>query len=219
MSAGWIKLHRKIWKHPRAQDPEWVSVWLYLICHAAHEKRRVMFKGEVHELEPGQLVTGRKIIASYTGVNESKVRRVIKSLETDQQIDHKPCNKSSMFTVLNWQDYQQTDQQIDQQPTNSRPTSDQQATTEQEGEELKKEKKKEMSAKFKKPTVEELKLFAAKSGLADDAERFHDHFESNGWKVGGRGAMKNWEASYRNWSRNGINPTQAKPQGAFDEAW
>ena len=124
-----------------------------------------------------------------------------------------------MITVRKWAEHQCDEQQNEQQVNSNRTANEQRVNTEQEGEELKKEKKKEMSAKFKKPTVEELKLFAAKSGLADDAERFHDHFESNGWKVGGRGAMKNWEAAYRNWSKNGINQTPTNPQGAFDDAW
>ena len=33
------------------------------------------------------------------------------------------------------------------------------------------------------------------------AETFYDHFESNGWKVGGRSAMKDWQAAARKWVR------------------
>jgi len=28
---------------------------------------------------------------------------------------------------------------------------------------------------------------------------FFNHFESNGWKVGGKAAMKNWKAAAKNW--------------------
>jgi hypothetical protein len=31
------------------------------------------------------------------------------------------------------------------------------------------------------------------------ATSFHDHFESNGWRVGGRTPMKNWQAGLRQW--------------------
>jgi hypothetical protein len=219
MNAGWIKIHRKIWKNPRATDPEWVSVWLYLLSHAAHAERNVLFKGKVHTLQPGQLVTGRKIIARETGVNESKVFRIINQLKTEQQIEHQSSSKSSMFTMLNWKDYQTNEQQNEQRMDSKRTADEQQANTEQEGKELKNEKKREARAKFQKPTIEGIKLFAAKAGLADDAERFHDHFESNGWKVGGKGSMKNWEASYRNWSRNGINPPPTKAQKDFGNDW
>jgi hypothetical protein len=35
-----------------------------------------------------------------------------------------------------------------------------------------------------------------------EAEKFFDHYQSNGWKVGGRSPMKNWRAAARNWKRN-----------------
>ncbi len=45
--------------------------------------------------------------------------------------------------------------------------------------------------------------YAHEIGLSDkEAEKFFDHFTSNGWKVGGRAPMKDWRASLRNWSRN-----------------
>ena len=34
------------------------------------------------------------------------------------------------------------------------------------------------------------------------ANKFYNHFSSNGWKVGGRSAMKDWKASARNWMLN-----------------
>jgi len=37
---------------------------------------------------------------------------------------------------------------------------------------------------------------------AAEAEKFFNHFQSNGWKVGGRSAMKDWHAAARNWVIN-----------------
>jgi hypothetical protein len=36
----------------------------------------------------------------------------------------------------------------------------------------------------------------------EDSEAFYDHFESNGWKIGGKSPMKDWKASARTWKRN-----------------
>ncbi len=44
----------------------------------------------------------------------------------------------------------------------------------------------------------------------DQAERFCDHYASNGWKVGGKSHMKDWKASARSWLRNDF--TQRQPQ-------
>lgn len=65
-------------------------------------------------------------------------------------------------------------------------------------------------ARMPPPTVEEVAEYAkgyAASKRIDleacnfSAERFHDHFASNGWKVGGRAPMKDWKAALRNWVR------------------
>lgn len=64
-----------------------------------------------------------------------------------------------------------------------------------------------VSKAFKKPSLEEVQTYFHDIGsmtCIDDGERFFDHFTSNGWKVGGKTAMKDWKASVRGWhKRNG----------------
>ena len=53
-----------------------------------------------------------------------------------------------------------------------------------------------------KPTIEAIKLQAAKIGLSElEAEKFFDFYESNGWRVG-KNPMKSWSAALSNWKRN-----------------
>ena len=53
------------------------------------------------------------------------------------------------------------------------------------------------------PTFAEVKLFFEEKDIPlSEAERFFDHYESNGWLVGGKSKMKNWEAAARNWLKN-----------------
>jgi len=67
--------------------------------------------------------------------------------------------------------------------------------------------KEKVSKRFKKPTLEELKDYGSSiSYLEFDPERFVDHYESNGWKVG-KSPMKDWKAAVRTWKRND-NETQ-----------
>lgn len=127
---GWIKLHRKILDNPLVmKDAEHLAVWVFLLLHASHKEYNVIFDGKRTTLRPGQLITGRKSIASELGMNESKVRRILESFENDQQIDQQKTNKNRLISLLNWESYQIFDQQNDQQVTNKRPTSDQQVTT------------------------------------------------------------------------------------------
>ena len=127
---GWIKLHRKLLDNPVVmKDSDHLAVWIYLLLNASHTEYPVLFGGKKISLKAGQLITGRKSIASTLGISESKVRRILDLFEIDQQIDRQRSNKNSLVSILNWDKYQIFDQQIDQQATNKRPTSDQQATT------------------------------------------------------------------------------------------
>lgn len=61
--------------------------------------------------------------------------------------------------------------------------------------------------KFIKPTIEDLVNYFMEQNLDDcsaqgQAQRFFDHYTANGWKIGGRAAMKDWKAAVRNWITN-----------------
>jgi len=58
---------------------------------------------------------------------------------------------------------------------------------------------------FVKPTLIEMTTYGIeyatkeKVGMADDwAKKLFNHYESNGWKIGGRSPMKNWKGAVRN---------------------
>lgn len=56
---------------------------------------------------------------------------------------------------------------------------------------------------FKKPHIFEIQMyFAEKDAPSEEAEKFFNHYESNGWLVGGKSKMKNWQAAARNWLLN-----------------
>lgn len=56
--------------------------------------------------------------------------------------------------------------------------------------------------RFQKPTKEEVIAYAKEKGLRTDiVDKWFNHYESNGWKVG-RNPMRDWKASYRNWNLN-----------------
>jgi len=71
-------------------------------------------------------------------------------------------------------------------------------------------KQERVKSKFSPPSIDEVKNFflELKSTVAD-AEKFHNHFESNGWLVGGKAKMKNWQAAARNWIKRSesFNPS------------
>lgn len=63
--------------------------------------------------------------------------------------------------------------------------------------------KKSKTKKFSKPTLEELKVyFSEKEENSEEAEKFYNYFESNGWLIGGKTPMQNWQAAANNWVLN-----------------
>lgn len=59
-------------------------------------------------------------------------------------------------------------------------------------------------ALFAPPTVEEVAAYCLERGNQIQAERFVDHYISNGWKVG-KNPMRDWKATVRTWEKNEIS--------------
>jgi hypothetical protein len=76
--------------------------------------------------------------------------------------------------------------------------------------------------RFQKPTTEQVHAYAAELNQPTfDAGKFCDHYESNGWRVGGKASMKCWRASVRQWLRTGGTQTNGKAAGNTnaEQAW
>ncbi|MCC6182613.1 MAG: transcriptional regulator [Bacteroidia bacterium] len=67
----------------------------------------------------------------------------------------------------------------------------------------KKNKKSINSGVATKPTSKSIAAyFTEKQWPTVEGEKFFNHYESNGWLVGGKSPMKNWRAAARNWMLN-----------------
>ena len=59
---------------------------------------------------------------------------------------------------------------------------------------------------FHPPQLSEVKdFFLEIKSTQDQAEQFHNHFQSNGWLVGGKAKMKDWKAAAKNWVKRAQN--------------
>ena len=71
--------------------------------------------------------------------------------------------------------------------------------------------------RFVKPTPKELiEYFESKASNRDQAERFFNHYESKGWKVG-KNSMKSWKASVSNWLKNNYSQPVTGQQVAINQ--
>lgn len=70
---------------------------------------------------------------------------------------------------------------------------------------------KKTPSSFVKPTVQQVLDYCLERENTVDANKFIDHYESNGWKVG-KNSMKNWKAAVRTWERGDSTQAIKKPR-------
>ena len=200
---GWIKLHRKLSEKAfYTKDSEMVHLWIQLLFRANHTDREESLGGKPIICKPGQFTTGRKQLSQDTGISESKIERLLFKFENiEQQIEQRKTTSNRLISILDWNEYQNTEQQTEQQLNNDRTTGEQQLNTLKEDKELKNENK---LKKFIKPEISEISDYCIERNNGIDANYFFDYYESNGWMVG-RTKMKDWKSTIRNWERNNLN--------------
>ena len=82
--------------------------------------------------------------------------------------------------------------------------------------EVQKDEGKGKEGRFAPPPIDQVQAFFLEEGsTANEAENYHNYFESNGWLVGGKAKMKNWKAAARNWIKRSANfsSTERSPSG------
>ena len=178
MHRGYIKIWRKIKDSGLYQMPETFALFMHLLTEATHQPRRV---GAV-KLERGQYVAGRIQLAAELQQTERKIRTGIERLQELEIISVETTNRYSIYTIVNYNIYQDSDQQAtserpasDQQATSERPASDQQATTKQ-------------THKHKEQNTEGIK----KKPVADYSPEFECFWQAYPYKTGKDKAFESW---------------------------
>jgi hypothetical protein len=121
VSNGWIKLHRKTLDNPIVmKDTDHLAVWMWLLLNATHSDHDTIYEGKRITLKAGQFITGRKIISKELKINESKIQRILKTFEIEQQIEQQTNPRCRLISILRWTDYQLDEQQSEQQVNNKR---------------------------------------------------------------------------------------------------
>ena len=128
MAVGYLKLYRQTLDNPTVmKDADHLAIWMWLLMNAKFAPTDVIFNEQRITLQPGQLVTGRKVISATLGCSESKVQRVLSCYESEHMIGQQTSRRGRLITICSWDKYQVTEQQSEQQ-TNNRRTTDEQQT-------------------------------------------------------------------------------------------
>jgi hypothetical protein len=136
MERGYIKVWRKLEDSGLLQMPNTLALFIYILMHAMHKDRKVGTSTGVITLKRGQYISGRKALAADLEQSEREIRTSLQRLIDLEIITVETTNRYSVYTIENYNKYQDSDQQNDQQTTtteaNKRPANDQQTTTNKE---------------------------------------------------------------------------------------
>ncbi|MCL4482857.1 MAG: hypothetical protein M1445_09655 [Bacteroidetes bacterium] len=200
--SGFVPMPRKIKEWRYYTDANTYRLFTHLIYSAAWKP---ISKGGI-DLLPGQLITGRKILASELRLSEQEIRTSLNKLKTSQEITIKATNKFSIITVCKWDEYQsyETNNQPIDQPS-IQPTINQQSTTLITSI-INKQEKKIKREVFTSPNITEIKEYFSQKiqekGLLlnpdTQAEKFESFYGSKGWKVGNQ-KMIDWKKAVSGW--------------------
>lgn len=112
MKYGWFKMNREIFTDEiLCHNSEHLAVWCYLCANAVYKETQARFAGKLVTLQPGQLITGRKVIAQATKISEYKVQRILSFFESAQRIAQQTSNTNRLISILEREPAPETAQQ------------------------------------------------------------------------------------------------------------
>ena len=192
--TGWVKSYRSLMQKGWYKKSEYFHLWHHLLYKANHTEVEIIFNSKNIILKPGEFITGRKKLSDETGINESKIERILKFFEkNEQQIEQQKTTKNRLIHIINYANYQHVNNELN----NKRTTSEQQVNTDKNEKNNNNEKNipndAEVFEYFKKVTDDG--VFANLQG-----DEFFDHYTDNGWTYNkGKNQIKNWKAVARKW--------------------
>jgi len=197
MHRGYVLVWRKIQDSGLMQMPNTLAVFLHILFSATHQPIKVGSPSGVIDLKRGQYISGRLKLAKDLKQSEQQIRTALARLEQLEIISIKSTSKYSIYTIENYDIYQNVNQQL----TNKQPTNNQQVTTKQEHNTQKEHKKTTIPDNF---TVSERVISWANEKGYRDLNKHLDNFilvaQSNNYKY------TDWDAAFMraikdNWAK------------------
>ena len=100
MNGGHISIHRKLMDTFFYRDSTHLHLWLHLLLKANWKDNEVLLGGKKIIVKRGQFLTSRNKLSIETGIQESKVERILKTFKSEQQIEQQHTFRSRLITVV-----------------------------------------------------------------------------------------------------------------------
>ncbi len=195
-------------------DSNTFRLFIHLLLKANHKAGR--WQGI--EIQPGQVIIGRKKLAVELKLTERQIRTSLTKLKMTNEIATKTTNKFTIVTICKWAQYQTSEEA--KRPTErpaTKPTGDQQTTTNNNENNEKNIKK---VKKFIPPTLDMVQKYFSENGYSKElAERVFNGYAVAEWHDSKGNKIKNWrqkcqhvwfKSEYKNSQINGNYVKQLK---------
>lgn len=190
--SGWIKIHRQL-----AENDLWTcepfsrgQAWVDMILLANHKPNFFYKRGVKVSVDRGQLAWSELALSERWRWSRNKVRKFLKDLEKEHQIEQQKTNVTQVVTIKNYDKYQEKD---NRRNTKRTPKGHQKDTNKNEEELIKNEKN--------IPSLDEFLLYAFQQKKTLNKEVVEAKYKSwveNGWKDGYHRDIKNWKSKLLN---------------------
>ncbi len=179
--GNWLKLYRESLDSTVWQNPYTWKVWCWALMRANHSEVTLNINSKDLVLKPGQFMSSHdsavKELGRYFSI--SRVRTALKYLKSTGRLTSQATANYSIFTILNWEDYQSIDKPLSKLSTNSTQASDKRATTDKKDQEGSKKEE-----EYKPPVL--VVVEPVNRELAAEEEELEHHLEepngTNDWE-------------------------------------
>jgi hypothetical protein len=113
MYRGYVKLWRKLEDSQIFQNEKALKIWIWILIKANHQKNTVLFGRQKINLDKGQFIMGLNKASEHLCLAKSTIHFWINYLKDLGQVELKKTNKYTIITILNWDDYQDTETQME----------------------------------------------------------------------------------------------------------
>jgi hypothetical protein len=132
VERGYIKVWRKLEDSGLLQMPNTLALFMFLLMKVTRTERKVGTSTGVVTLRPGQYIGGRKKLAEMLEQGEQQIRTSLERLEAMEILTSSVTSRYSIYTIVNYELYQQNDDKVTSSQPALQPTDNQQVTTKQE---------------------------------------------------------------------------------------
>lgn len=191
--GDWFKFHRSYADcEALGHGTDWnlVGAWVAIIAMARYEP--TTFAGE--SIQRGEFGFTYRMLQESWGKSPNKLKAIFDHFQGHEMIEVRHTRRCSVCRVLNYERYQSSN--ASDNATNN--------ASDNGNKNIEKVKKESARARFKVPSVEEVKDYCQERSNGVDAQRFHDYYQANGWTQGRGKPLKDWQAAVRTWERNGV---------------